>query len=75
MESQLEDDLDTEVETMRRMYKEKLTGCRETTLRYKGENGIMKKKGMYLYAEVYTYAYIYIYKTICLGPDHIDIYI
>jgi hypothetical protein len=28
MESQLEDDLDTEVETMRRMYKEKLTGCR-----------------------------------------------
>ena len=28
------------------MYKEKLTGHRETTLKYKGENGIMKKKAV-----------------------------
>ena len=44
--AQLEDDVDTEVENMRRMYKDKLTICRETTLKYKGENGIMKKKGV-----------------------------
>ena len=46
METQLEDDIDTEIENLRRMYKEKLTGHRETTLKYKGENGIMKKKAV-----------------------------
>jgi len=41
---QLEDDVDVEVENMRRAYEEKLTSCREATLKYKGENGIMRKK-------------------------------
>ena len=42
--SQVEDDLDTEIENLRRAFEEKLTACREMTLKYKGENGIMKKK-------------------------------
>ena len=37
---------------MRKMYKQKLTSCRETTLKYKGENGIMKKKGVVMQREL-----------------------
>lgn len=54
------------VEGLRRMYKEKLTTCRETTLKYKGENGIMKKKGVVMQRdledqreEVRTYSMYY----------------
>eukprot|EP01034_Spumella_vulgaris_P035248 gene35248-43462_t len=43
-QSQLEDDIDTEIENMKRVNEEKLAASRETTLKYKGENGIMKKK-------------------------------
>ena len=37
---------------MRKMYKQKLSSCRETTLKYKGENGIMKKKGVVMQREL-----------------------
>jgi cilia- and flagella-associated protein 57 len=40
------------VENMRKMYKQKLASCRETTLKYKGENGIMKKKGIVMQREL-----------------------
>ncbi|CAM9277511.1 unnamed protein product, partial [Ectocarpus fasciculatus] len=42
--NQLEDDVDTEVEMLRKSLDERLTLAREVTLKYKGENGIMKKK-------------------------------
>jgi len=42
--SQLEDDVDAEIQLLRRKFEEKLNTARETTLKYKGENGIMKKK-------------------------------
>lgn len=46
MQSQLEDDIDTEIENMKRVNESKLSLSRETTLKYKGENGIMKKKSV-----------------------------
>jgi chromosome segregation ATPase len=49
---QLEDDVDTEIEHLRRQYEEKMTTARETTLKYKGENGIMKKKYAVLQKEL-----------------------
>lgn len=42
--TQLEDDVDTEVEMLRKSLDERLALAREVTLKYKGENGIMKKK-------------------------------
>jgi chromosome segregation ATPase len=41
---QVEADIDEEIENIKRKYEEKLQAEREATLRYKGENGIMKKK-------------------------------
>ena len=41
---QLEDDVDTEIESMRKQMGDKVMTSREATLKYKGENGIMKKK-------------------------------
>jgi len=49
---QLEDDVDTEIETMRNMYDDKLKTSREATLKYKGENGIMRKKFAVLQKEI-----------------------
>ena len=43
-QNQLEDDIDTEIENMKKSFEEKLAIARETTLKFKGENGIMKKK-------------------------------
>ena len=43
-EAQLEDDIDTEIESIRKLYDGKISVCREGTLKYKGENGMMKKK-------------------------------
>ena len=40
----LEEDIDTEIEQLKSKYENKLNAEREATLRYKGENGIMKKK-------------------------------
>uniref|UniRef100_K3X1G7 Uncharacterized protein n=1 Tax=Globisporangium ultimum (strain ATCC 200006 / CBS 805.95 / DAOM BR144) TaxID=431595 RepID=K3X1G7_GLOUD len=42
--SQVEADVDEEIENIKRKYEEKLQAEREATLRFKGENGIMKKK-------------------------------
>jgi hypothetical protein len=36
MQNQLEDDIDSEIENMKRMYEDKLAVSRETTLKYKG---------------------------------------
>lgn len=36
MQGQLEDDIDTEIENMKRLNEEKLAISRETTLKYKG---------------------------------------
>ena len=44
METQLEDDVDTEIENIRDRYDSQLSSERELTLRFKGENGILKKK-------------------------------
>ena len=41
---QLEEDIDTEIEELKSKYETKLNNEREATLRFKGENGIMKKK-------------------------------
>jgi hypothetical protein len=38
MQNQLEDDIDSEIENMKRMYEDKLAVSRETTLKYKGSN-------------------------------------
>ncbi len=38
MQSQLEDDIDTEIENMKRLNENKLAVSRETTLKYKGES-------------------------------------
>jgi len=43
-QNQLEDDIDTEIENMKKSFEDKLAVARETTLKFKGENGIMKKK-------------------------------
>ncbi|GAB9468347.1 hypothetical protein Gpo141_00005666 [Globisporangium polare] len=42
--AQVEADVDEEIENIKRKYEEKLQAEREATLRFKGENGIMKKK-------------------------------
>ena len=42
--SQLDDDIDVEIQNLRGKYDAKLADEREASLRYKGENGIMKKK-------------------------------
>jgi cilia- and flagella-associated protein 57 len=44
MRAQMENDLDDEVSGTRRAYQDRLDGEREQALKYKGENGIMKKK-------------------------------
>eukprot|EP01041_Mallomonas_annulata_P003461 gene3461-6887_t len=49
---QLEDDVDSEIENLRRTYEDKLTSCREATLKYKGENGIMRKKFIVLQKDI-----------------------
>lgn len=49
---QLEDDVDTEIENMRQQYDDKLRTSREATLKYKGENGIMRKKFAVLQKEI-----------------------
>ena len=41
---QLEDDLDTEIDNLRKGFEERLSTSRELTLKLKGENGIMRKK-------------------------------
>eukprot|EP00002_Diphylleia_rotans_P000166 TRINITY_DN1008_c0_g1_i4.p1 TRINITY_DN1008_c0_g1~~TRINITY_DN1008_c0_g1_i4.p1 ORF type:complete len:1179 (-),score=303.89 TRINITY_DN1008_c0_g1_i4:414-3950(-) len=41
---QLEEDADREIEELKEKYEAKLAAERDTCLRYKGENGIMKKK-------------------------------
>lgn len=41
---QLEDDVDTEVEGMKSGYDLKLSVAKESTLKYKGENGMLKKR-------------------------------
>ncbi|TMW62220.1 hypothetical protein Poli38472_009713 [Pythium oligandrum] len=42
--TQVEADVDEEIENLKKRYEEKLQAEREATLRFKGENGIMKKK-------------------------------
>ena len=49
---QLEDDIDTEIQSMRSKYDQQLAAEREATLRYKGENGIMRKKFSVLQKEI-----------------------
>jgi cilia- and flagella-associated protein 57 len=49
---QLEDDVDSEIESIRFQYDEKLKASREATLKYKGENGIMRKKFAVLQKEI-----------------------
>ena len=49
---QLEDDVDSEIENIRFQYDEKLKASREATLKYKGENGIMRKKFAVLQKEI-----------------------
>lgn len=39
MQSQLEDDIDTEIEHLRKAFNDKLTASRETTMKYKGQLG------------------------------------
>jgi cilia- and flagella-associated protein 57 len=41
---QVEMDVDQEIENLKKRYEDKLQAEREATLRFKGENGIMKKK-------------------------------
>lgn len=43
-QNQLEDDIDTEIEHGIKQFEDRLAIARERTLKYKGENGIMKKK-------------------------------
>jgi len=52
MQNQLEDDIDTEIENMKRVNEDKLAVSRETTLKYKGENGIMKKKSVLMHRDI-----------------------
>lgn len=54
MQNQLEDDIDTEIENMKRVNEDKLAISRETTLKYKGENGIMKKKSVLLQVRTFS---------------------
>ena len=43
-QSQLEDDVDVEIDDIRSQFEKRMLKARETTLKYKGETGIMKKK-------------------------------
>lgn len=52
VQHQLSDDIRIEIENMKKKYEEKLTVSREMTLKYKGENGIMKKKSILLQREI-----------------------
>merc|ERR1711991_841 len=49
---QLEDDIDTEIEETRKGYDQKLTVAKESTLKYKGDNGMMRKKYAVLQREL-----------------------
>lgn len=49
---QMEEDIDTEIEHLKKRYEEKLAAEREATLKYKGENGIMKKKFTALHKDI-----------------------
>eukprot|EP01040_Poterioochromonas_malhamensis_P000852 gene852-905_t len=51
-QNQLEDDIDIEIENMKKRYEDKLSASREMTLKYKGENGIMKKKAILLTRDI-----------------------
>ena len=44
MRTQMENDLDEEALTVRKMYQERVDAERDASLKYKGENGIMRKK-------------------------------
>jgi len=44
MRTQMENDLDEEALTIRKMYQERVDAERDAALKYKGENGIMRKK-------------------------------
>ena len=52
VKQQLEDDIDTEIQNLRTKYDQQLAAEREATLRFKGENGIMKKKFTVLQKEI-----------------------
>jgi WD40 repeat protein len=52
VQDQLEDDIDIEIENMKKRYEDKLATSREMTLKYKGENGIMKKKAILLTRDI-----------------------
>jgi hypothetical protein len=52
IQDQLEDDIDIEIENMKKRYEDKLATSREMTLKYKGENGIMKKKAILLTRDI-----------------------
>lgn len=50
--AQVEVDVDEETEALRKRYEDKLHAEREATLRFKGENGIMKKKFLALQKDI-----------------------
>merc|ERR1712222_287448 len=50
--TQLAEDIDTEIEEMTKEYNKKLSAEKEATLRYKGENGIMRKRFKALSKEI-----------------------
>ena len=50
--TQMEEDIDTEIEQLKKRYEDKLAAEREMTLKYKGENGIMKKKFTALHKDI-----------------------
>jgi hypothetical protein len=50
--AQVEADVDEEIEALKKKYEDKLQAEREATLRFKGENGIMKKKFSALQKEI-----------------------
>jgi chromosome segregation ATPase len=49
---QMDDDLDSEIEELKRVFQEKLDAERDATLKFKGENGIMRKKYAALSKEI-----------------------
>jgi cilia- and flagella-associated protein 57 len=52
MRRQMEEDIDTEVELLKKRCEDELATEREATLKYKGDNGIMKKKFAALLKEI-----------------------
>jgi WD40 repeat protein len=52
IENQVEDDVDMEIVRLRSEYEQKLVLSRETTLKYKGENSMMRKKYAVLQREL-----------------------